>query len=1059
MFSPDDPNFGIGDEELNSLLDLTDKLKPPNWSSRDDVQTITVTVDRALLAGKTKKTEIVKFPPLGLWSQDDVNEIGYVAKQALRREAGEPLPFVPEEDFSPGVRQFGRLMQQGGQFYSSYRGTIRELLDTAVIALRGRDHLGGGATILAAANEAAVKEAEYQQLNDSSMILELTLTSALQFPTRDDYRHRRAADDPKRSRAAFLKMKLWDTEPAEPTWIEVPSGRWLTVSSKKVKDRMLVAPDGCCALWAMSATGNIDVTQTLKERPSDWVGASVEKMVRHLMKHNAHFRFYDSIGRLVMTHESSQAVGRYMVANGHVYPFCANAKNDPLKLVPVEKQGGFTDVHEVLRSKFALRGSNSIEVSEFYQNCGIRAPIYKSVSANDFRVQIDLNKAYPSVLLDPTSVFPVFDGKEDVQEYDERQVGRRDIQPTGFYLLRLKPFTTHGERIILAGGAHQAWLYGDMLLRTWPNVEEFPVSGEFVGNSSAPGKPFTPTEAKALHRSILVDILKKEITVEGETPLARKERLDHEVRSELYGTMNTFTGYMEKVTSNTITSVGVPSLEMEFAYIRASARSHLDYESNINPITVPDKTGKESWTTAHLTTYRQGRAWLQTARPAKLAIYSYIAGRLIGGWREMLAKDPGAQICSVQTDCLAVKTTYARTYECVQPGVLGKFHLERNLNAIKPNEEKDELDSLSMLVLDVMAKSSKKDDAYYQRTGAPRPVEVVPQPARSAVPPVLADTTFDDLVESLKAGNLESAALYGPPGCGKTYSMSKWVMAALKEAGRVPVMMAEYTNHVDRLNTGEFTLDACTTAGFLGPTKISEETKLTTTCDFNQLRVGLSKRMVIIEEVGLLKPHYLAMLHSLNPGGIILIGDPYQLMQCGNLNRLAHRFKARVVRMEPHLNDRFGGCPLMHGFVKLCMKAIDRGDAEDNQYWPILRAGEPSFRAQVNDFLTIVNTPAEGAEDIPDGDLIVMGCRHRYTTGKKSKLFARPFKGSYTVSSAQGATFKDKYLLLVDWEAWSPRLLMTAVSRMGDINKVRLLRNLPTQADIDWVNARSSSGD
>lgn len=1041
----------MDEDEFLELERLTDPLGPPSWEGSGDV-TMKVTVNHVRVDGKV--TQTVDFPSVSSWSARDVNEIGYIAKQAMGRETGDVVPAVPDRDWSPGVREFGRLMQFGAMPFSAYSGTIRELLDTSLDALAARNKesgTGGGvptdAEVAVAAEHTRRVAAKSARVRDE--IDELTLLNGLEFePEDDNYRLRVAADQDAApsSREAFMNMRLWHTEAKDPDWIKVvgSGGAWLTVTSVKMLKKLRDAPQGCCALWALSASSCVNQSVVLTERTADWVGASVMQMVKFLIGHNCNFRIYDSIGRPVMRRESDNKLCRFMVANGHVFAFSTCATLNPLELTSAAHDDG-SKLQDFLNEKFKFRSSNSIEVREFYDGCAIRPPMYKSTTPLDFDVTIDLVKAYPSVLLDPTSRFPIFEGDEDIQEYDERSVPRDEISRTGFYLMRLS-FMTHGERLIVARGGHMSWVYGDMVLRTWPNVATFPVSGEYVAMSEVRGSAITPDEGKKL-QTIVYPYIKVEANTEplpGSAPVTRAQKLNGLIRSYTYSAITRFSGVMEKQSSSSVKSSGVPAHELEFDYIKSRAQSRLDYEPNINRSYGPrfgesgvctegDSKNLAKSTLSYLTTYRTNSVWHKTARPAKLALYSYIAGRLVEGWREMVTKDPGAQIAVIWTDCISALTTAdPTTYDCVESGVLGKFRIVSDRRAELRSGHATPADELD----EIMAMAGRSNASFKapvlenQRTP-----EMLPLVLGSLIPQVPSEMTLDAVVAAIKDGWVPRLAIYGPPGCGKTHGLVTRLMAALTGAGRVPVVVAEYAAHVARLN--EMGVDTCTTSSFLR-----------STCDFSQLRNAMKNRVLIIEEVGLIKPCYLSMLESLHPGGVIIVGDPYQLSHCGNLTRLAGRFKARIVRMQMHNLDRYSGEPEMHAILNILIKAINEGDAKgESRYWPETVDGEEPLMAKI----ALLRSVGTVSDAFPGEDFMVAGYRHKYTDKFEGKVV---FRGGRTVHSLQGATVH-KNMLIVDWQNWSPRLLFTAISRAKGVRSVCLLTRLPTAEDIAWYASQN----
>ena len=391
-----------------------------------------------------------------------------------------------------------------------------------------------------------------------------------------------------------------------PTWVRFTSarGKWLT--SERIKGKFAKEmvgkiisgqgnTKGYCSLIAMLASGV--PYGKIKNKPlAFWKDIKVGDLTDFMDSINEPYKLYDAAGRLIR----SKGDGRhFMVAAGHITAFIPGVRTSP-PFELFEKKSDET--LEWCAKTWPFRGTNTLEVDLFYMNSGIRAPRYTGTTYGN--IDFDQHKAYPSALLNPDYVFPVPSDYNYVDEFGSKQISRDEVYRHHFYLVDLE-FATLEERHILAGSRQIAWLYGDVMLRSF-NVPSFTIRGVFEMDGLKPG-----------------------IAVPGD-------------ELEKYGGIRAlipFTGCLEKITS-TVESDSFKSNPEELATLEQQGLHKMDYElCNFG----------------NTATFRRTRHWKTTGRMAKLAMYQYTAGSLLKVWNEVRAVDPAAMLCSIRTDCIGVR--------------------------------------------------------------------------------------------------------------------------------------------------------------------------------------------------------------------------------------------------------------------------------------------------------------------------------------------------------------------------------------------------------------------
>lgn len=865
-----------------------------------------------------KNIQIIEsYPPVDDWSDVDVKQVAYMAKRIQEHhDSGREFPFSNE--WRPNLAPLAAL------FFASQPTEIPEdfkhLFDDVLSEYEYRFGGGGGSRFSAPPPQ-------------RRPVLPLDV---------------------------FLNIILRAPAPP-PTWLTLnPTGMWLTepkaVGAKRMANGL---PEGTCALHALLCSG-IKYSLLKNEKPEDWVGATVQKMVSVLDTAEQGYVFYDSLGREVLAKKvPNVGYHRFVVSNGHVTAFRTRITKEGSIFCPQTAGSSMYETMKLFDRHHGLRSPVSCESIEFHIKSGIRPPYYRSSMYEVPSMVLDACKAYPSILLDPTKRFPKPSGFETIHEYPPMETERSKITRHGFYRVDVQGFDA-SEVLIVAKNACVAWLYGDVILEAWPNKETFRVSGEFVTDQATMGKKTTLE-----HRQAIWPHLQAYANEQG-----RDSNSVEVITDTFYGLMNMYTGYIEKQTTRVVhqTAPTKGAAENDYYYYR----SLCDEEYSVGEVeaevlqhtrTTLPKTG------AHL---------------AKLAIYQYMALSLLETWRKILQVDPRAQIMRIHTDSIGFRMNPdLRETLLKQPFVGGK-----------PGEYKVEFDSFA-----TPAPSKLLADRNAPMPGAQQGANIAAREPRYI--------TQEEVTKRIAAGQAPTFALFGPPGCGKTHTVTTQIIPALKNAGYEVKLMTPLLSHAKRLE--------CTTlASFLTKKR-----------DLNIVSHNLAKTVLVVDEIGLAQPHELFALRRYRPAGLIVVGDHRQLSRCGDLVHHTCRLNLDIVELKSHEHDRFGGSLEMRRVLNTLANVIDTQRShgmhrsEGIGVWPnglemdLERAG-----------LRFV-------DKMPEDPGTIFGWRLRH-----SKEI-----GGHTVHSSQGMTVGEK-ITITDFRC-DPRLLYTAVSRCQALSEVSVLRTPP----------------
>ena len=243
--------------------------------------------------------------------------------------------------------------------------------------------------------------------------------------------------------------------------------------------------------------------------------------------------------------------------------------------------------------------------------------------------------------------------------------------------------------------------------------------------------------------------------------------------------------------------------------------------------------------------------------------------------------------------------------------------------------------------------------------------------------------------------------VFGPPGSGKTRLINTEV-TALCASRDIPLVRLTPTR--------ELAADPSHGSGWIVFGSLFRPS-----VSVVLLRRLLREAVVVVDEIGLLRPSQLVHLININPQGVILVGDRHQLCLY-SLPMMARGLGFPVITLAHHPDDRFKGDERMKALLAHIAIYINDGSNVFEPFPATLLRTLPQY---IKIYDTPTNRPA--AETI--------GWRHKYVD---------PINGS-TIHSAQGKTIEG-LLRIIDWSHCTPALLYTAVSRARSIDDIELVR-------------------
>ena len=811
---------------------------------------------------------------------------------------------------------------------------------------------------------------------------------------------------------AFLNLPIFNNDMAPPAWL-VLNGKWLTAEpkGKKIGEFLATLGEGQCSLRALIHAKAAVAKDVRGINPADWTGAPVRKMVEFLNERRIPSRFFDGMGRLVYSRDwaGTKHKVKFLVAGGHVMAFTSPcSRPDSIFSLASDSPSPMAETYKSLCKHFGLRSAVSIWNKQFYETAGIRAPHYGDRS---YRSQAcyDMNKSYPSIMTNPDNIFPISNGGEVVRSVcvdgEARLYSPNDIVPHGFYLCNVADIVeTPGcsmrpaEEMVIMSGIHEwAWMYGDALLRAYP-LCSFRVREEFVCDGFTYGAPLSLGDgsetAAVLRASILVSFP------------ADEQPTEKEITARFYRMLTQYSGMIESTTSSVEIDVNAPLHQDEWGYYDKASAVNLEMTPFV------DGTGTEpiAWDAdASLLTGKRlkghkARSFSTAGQLAKLAIYSYTRLALLGVYRAVLTADPNAYLVRLATDSISFE------------GSMGK---PLSLDTITTH-----LTNVGILT-DAPGGFKPQDT---KTGGIATPLPFSPCRINSAmlrsmavVPPVVMD--LEDVYVAFDKGTIRSAAIFGPPGSGKTSQALKMeIIPSIRKNRLTPVLATKTLAHAERLG-------GVTLGSILSPKNDSEAVSR-----------AMASSVIIVDEAGMSSPSDIANLRDLNPAGLVLVGDPRQLSTSGCLIATCSTLKIPVAWTKPHGNDRFKGDPAMRRVLAVLETTIDQMAAEG-----VFR-GDPLSVFWKNNLDTELKEAGLPFVDSFDaavdrlGKAHVLGYRKRFTY-ESPALNALAQDGSIlsvnTVHKAQGQTL-DGPLIITDFRT-DPRLLYTAVSRATALKKVAVI--------------------
>lgn len=734
LFSPNDDILDWIPDVDDDQLEVLERVPPPVPTPTQRATDHTASIRISNVVGRNGKTiQKLTMTDPSTWTQRDAEQLAYLGMVVSSNYDRSELKIPSGKDFAPGIQKFANYVLTAHQ--TQLPDAFAKVLDAAT--QRYTD------TVLAE-EETRIAERSSQDADTFLELLFAEVDEAIAAP------QAAAAPPPQRDATeVFLDMRLWDPEVTEPYWLRFTSEKshWLTdpPAGKFVRQWYQHLPDGCCALRALASAGVL--WRNLKTvKPDEWVGASVRQLCQFLKDLNIPFAVYDSLGREVVTDEGDGRPGRmrFVVANGHITAF-ASAKKEPFEVI-AQPGSSNRGVIEMFDKHFDLRGSNSLEVSFFYENCGIRAACIMATETPD--IAFDINKAYPSFLLDPTCVFPVAEGAEVINNKCQ-VLERAQIVRSAFYLVNTD--LTNDERLLLRSNGMMFWFYGDALLRAFPDHKTFDTRGSFVPASERPGLPFADDdETRKIRRALA--LLCEDLT---------HENVNDKLRRQFFRQLTQYTGFLEKNQSlRHYAQIDVH--EDERAYLDLSSKLYLDYT------TVFTIDGGE-----HHADLVRGRHWKTTGRLAKLALYCYTTAKLITMVRRVQQIDRLAVVTMARTDSVGL-STYV-TEEMARErlaDLIGDAPGLFKFQEVKP----------------VSGFAPRRIVPTYTLNGC------------DLAPPPLLRMTLQEANERIAMGWKPRMMLVGPPGSGKTFWMKNVLIKQMQEQKRRYSVCTQMKSHAQRIN-------------------------------------------------------------------------------------------------------------------------------------------------------------------------------------------------------------------------------------------------------------------
>jgi len=788
-----------------------------------------------------------------------------------------------------------------------------------------------------------------------------------------------------------------------PSWLVI-NGEWTTEppKGKKVRDFLETLKPGQCSLRALFHA-RAALAKDIKDiNPDDWTYATVGKMIDFLNERHIPSRFFDGMGRIVYSQDwvGSKHKVKFMVAGGHVMAFTSRcSKPEAIFTLIGDSPSPMAEVFNMLGKHFGLRSTVSIWNREFYDKCNIRAPIWMPDSTRA-SFCYDMNKAYPSIMCNPDCIFPLSSGGELVTAFDPQHMNTRELTAHGFYEVNIQELTQSaatsrrpGEEHLIIGAIHGwGWMYGDVLAKAYPDAD-VTVRGSYITEGFTAGRPLSLDDGSAL------------AALMRSTFKATKPN-DDEVKL-FFGTLVTYSGMIESTSSSTTLDINAPLEEDEWNYYNKASEEIQD----ATPRMGDDNTNaKPNWSQTLLGRHLKGtrdRSFSIAGQLAKLAIYSYVRLALLEMFRDVIAAMPSAYLTRLATDSISF---YSDTCDSIDVGI------DSDKIGTKPGQFK---------LQEAVAKGEPPKPIPLNPPAIPM---YAPSTAACLQPPPAVAVDLEDLYAAFWERRMCSAAVFGPPGSGKTTQvLKKEIIPSLRKHSLTPVLATKTSAHAERLG-------GVTLGSILSP-KLDTEAQ----------RRALSKSVIIIDEAGMSSPSDISNIRDLHPAGIVLVGDPRQLTSSGCLVAIARTLKLPIAWTSPHSKDRFGGSAAMRNVLSVLETKIDEmietgvfsGDALAIA-WP--RGLEADLEAAGLRFVDSVQEAMVSFEDA--GPIHVLGYRRKYTYENKTllgMLAKNEIESVSTVHKAQGQTLEGNLIITDFWT--DPRLIYTAISRATSIDKVAVLRD------------------
>lgn len=793
--------------------------------------------------------------------------------------------------------------------------------------------------------------------------------------------------------ALFRFLRLFAADVPHPPGLTL-NGTYLGplgISSKKIRSLLDALPPGSCAIEAL-AYGGVPHKHLRDLNPEEWVGASVKKLEDWLVAHGYAFEFYDQMGRLQLSGEAGptapkcQKTLRLLVHRDHVSAF----KTRCTKSHPFSHGGVPAEGHE------AQQISAMLEVSRKH---------FKSYySANTWAVNLFFDRCgirppawhlpcgVSKLQLDVRKCYPwlltdqasIFPVFTDEVPEEWVEPRREAVSPTGFYLVDTTAW--HPDEVaIVANGRRQAWVYGLTLIDVVGVGNPVQAYGRFIPKNFVEGKAIDMEAFRAL------------VDVEDEP-----RESSTTFKNRVYGALRIYSGLLLKHTSS--------SLLLEDQITRESRDYHAAACLETRDSTTILQQGRTPETVT--CTWWRERAYHTTGRPAMLAIYQLAARRLLELTRSVKRADPRARLTRVKTDSVAFDT-----------------------NAVA----EDLVDEHGYFLLGTNPGDFQKEAVAYIGDRELQPAYIA-----SIIRRPIADTSVEELLLDIKEKRSIRTAIVGPPGSGKTHLLTTKIIPALLAAGMEYHLATPYITHRDRLKadgiTTAMTTDALATAASI---------------DLQAAGVDCKGKVLIIDEFSLCQPHTVTALELMKPTGIIVIGDDLQLRRSIDILETARFLELSILRLDFHSKDRYGGNTTFHSVLNRV--AVD------------IRANETRCtRALIDDIkelgVRFANNLDEAADAAhPRNSWVVLGWRHSETDCARQCPEKHEHTGECplrykdlldlgqvgTVHGSQGMTLDaDKSLFIADWDYTDPRVLYTAMSRVGALGRL-VLRAPSTRQDSD----------